>query len=84
MVVTNQLHELVPIDVFAGRLLRLADGTRDKGAILNELIELAKKGEIVVQKDGKQLTDDAALREVLDGALEQRLAMLPKSAILVG
>jgi methyltransferase-like protein/protein-L-isoaspartate O-methyltransferase len=84
MVVTNQLHELVPIDVFAGRLLRLADGTRDKGAILNELIELAKKGELVVQKDGKQLTDDSALREVLDGALEQRLALLPKSAILVG
>lgn len=83
MVVTNQAHELVPIDVFAGRLLRLADGTRDKNAILLELIELAKKGELVVQKDGKQLTEDAALREVLEGALDQRLALLPKSAILV-
>jgi len=83
MVVTNQLHELVPIDVFAGRLLRLADGTRDRNAILNELIELAKKGELVVQKDGKQLQDDSALREVLDNALEQRLQLLPKSAVLV-
>lgn len=82
-VVTNLLHEAVPIDAFAGRLLSLADGTRDKKAILDGLVELAKSGALVIHKDGKQLTEDAPLREVLQTAMEERLAMLPKLALLV-
>ncbi len=83
-VVTNQLHESVPIDIFAARLLRLADGTRNKAQILDGLVELAKKGDLVVQKDGKPVNDDETLRSLLSGVMEERLALLPRAAVLVG
>ena len=81
--ITNQLHGTTPIDIFAARLLKLCDGTRNRNDILTQLVELAKKGDLVVQKEGKLVTDNTQLRELLNVAMDERLTLLPKAAILV-
>lgn len=81
--VTNQLHEIVKVDVFSKHLIQLLDGKRDRRQILDELAKLVKSDTLVVQKDGKQLKDGESLTESLTVAMNESLAKMAKTGILI-
>ena len=81
--VTNQLHEIVIIDIFSKHLLALLDGKRDHKQLIEELTKLVKSDTLVVQKDGKQVKDGEALKESLTAAMNESLSKMAKAAVLV-
>jgi methyltransferase-like protein len=81
--VTNQLHEIVTIDVFSKHLIALLDGKHDHKQLLDELTKLVKADTLVVQKDGKQVKDGEALKESLKTAMDESLSKMAKAAVLV-
>jgi len=81
--VTNQLHEIVTIDIFSKHLIALLNGKKDHNQLLDELTKLVKADTLVVQKDGKQLKDGEALRESLTAAMNESLSKMAKAAVLV-
>lgn len=82
--VTNQLHEAVNIDILAAHMIKLMDGTRDRAALLDDAVKLAKSGVLIIQKDGKPVSDDATLRQVLEQEINGRLEIMTRTAVLVG
>jgi methyltransferase-like protein/2-polyprenyl-3-methyl-5-hydroxy-6-metoxy-1,4-benzoquinol methylase len=72
----NRWHETVflgPVDRY---LVPLLDGSRDRDALVDALLAVARDGLIWFQRDGKRVTDEAALRDALGehvDALPQRL-----------
>ena len=58
------------------------DGTRDRAAILDELWKLALDKVLVIQTDGKNMTEQQS-RARLAEALEQTLNQLARAVILV-
>jgi methyltransferase-like protein len=75
----NRWHETVfpgPVDRY---LLPLLDGTRDRDALVEALLAVAREGLIWFQRDGERVADEATLRDVLAehvDALPERLAEL--------
>jgi methyltransferase-like protein/2-polyprenyl-3-methyl-5-hydroxy-6-metoxy-1,4-benzoquinol methylase len=75
----NRWHETVflgPVDRY---LLPLLDGSRDRDALVDALLAVAREGLIFFQHDGERVADEATLREALAehvDALPQRLAEL--------
>src|SRR5205823_11824290 len=55
--VANRRHEVVRLSDLALRLVPLLDGTRDHDALAAALTELARAGELTVQKAGQPMTD---------------------------
>lgn len=82
--VTNQLHEIIAIDAFSKNLLQLMNGKRDRIQILDELVELVRKGQLVVQKDGKNIAETQVLRQTLEGFMQECLDKMAKAAVLIG
>jgi methyltransferase-like protein/trans-aconitate methyltransferase len=81
--VTNLFHEQVALDVVNAHLVRLLDGTRDRSALLESLVELAAQGTIVATKNGEVIEDQSAVAEVLGGQLESRLCELARMGVLL-
>ena len=81
--VTNLLHEQVQLDVLDSHLLTSLDGTRDRAALLDVLVDLATNGTIVATQDGDVIEDPDAVKTVLDQQLEARLQELARRALLL-
>ncbi|MBX9570326.1 MAG: class I SAM-dependent methyltransferase [Candidatus Obscuribacterales bacterium] len=82
--VTNQFNEPIAIDAFAVALLGILNGKRDHVQILDELVEMVRKGQLNVQKDGKPIADNATLRQTLQPFMDECLDKMAKAAVLVG
>lgn len=61
----NQWQELVGVSTLDAHLLPLLDGTRDAGALIDELVARHRGGGLDIEIDGKAVTDEAALRRAL-------------------
>jgi methyltransferase-like protein len=59
----NPWHEELTLSAVDRHLLPLLDGTRDRDALVNEILAAARKGLIQFQFDGRQLTGDTELRD---------------------
>lgn len=81
--VTNQFNEPIAIDAFAVALLGILNGKRDHVQILDELVEMVRKGQLNVQKDGKPIADNATLRQTLQPFMDECLDKMAKAAVLV-
>jgi methyltransferase-like protein len=81
--VTNQLHEPIKLSNFSQQLITLLDGSRNQQELFDELLERAEKGTLTVHKDGKPVTENQSLREVVGTALEQALGWSAKNALLI-
>jgi methyltransferase-like protein len=80
--VANRRHEVVRLPDFARHLLALLDGTRDRAALLEELIRLTEAGEVRVQRESRLVTDPAELRVALSELLEQALNNIAANALI--
>ncbi len=81
-VVTNRRHEVVRLNDLDKHLVPLLDGTRDKAAIVVELIKVAQTGALNVQKDGLTITEPAEIEQALTSVMDQALANVARMALL--
>lgn len=82
--VTCQLHKLIRLaDPLSKRLVTLLDGTRDHGAILEELLEFARSGQVELRDNERLLTDPAEINSVIRRRVPEVLQALAREAMLV-
>lgn len=82
--VTNLCHGCVKLEgTLAQHLFQLLDGSRDRLALLEELLMLVKSESATMRKDGKEVTDPQHVRQLLAEALDQKLAELAELALFV-
>ncbi len=79
--ITNQRHETTNVDRYGQICLRHLDGTRDRSAVLDALVETATAEGLQVQ--GKTVTDRETMRRVLGEQLPRCLEQLAKASLLV-
>jgi methyltransferase-like protein/2-polyprenyl-3-methyl-5-hydroxy-6-metoxy-1,4-benzoquinol methylase len=83
-VVTNLRHVAVSIeDSLCALMLKLLDGTRDRQALLNDLVAPVASGAAVIERDGQPITDPEQARAIIAGGLENNLAGFAQNALLV-
>jgi hypothetical protein len=73
----NLWHETLPLSPVDRHLLPLLDGTRDRDALLEALLAIAREDLIRFDRDGKPVSGEAALRDVVAEHIDtmpQRLA----------
>jgi methyltransferase-like protein/SAM-dependent methyltransferase len=76
-------HTIKAMDDLGATLIRLLDGTRDRQAILADLLRAVASGQAELQEDGRKVTDEKRAAALLAEQLEDRLNGLAKSALLV-
>jgi methyltransferase-like protein/SAM-dependent methyltransferase len=80
--VANRRHELVKLTDLDLRLLPLLDGTRDRAAILNDLVAKSLAGDLKVAKDGQPITAEAEIRTALQSVLDPAMNNLAVQSLL--
>ncbi len=81
--VTNLRHERVRLGPLQSHILRLLDGTRDRGALLAELEMRVLAGELVAHQDDHVVTDPQANLELLAESLDSTLKGLARFALFM-
>jgi SAM-dependent methyltransferase len=83
--VTCQLHKLIRLtDPLSKRLVTLLDGSRDQAAILEELLDFAKSGQVELHDNDRLLTDPEEVASVVRDRVPEVLQALAREAMLVG
>ena len=73
----NLWHEMLSLSPVDGYLLSLLDGSRDRDALVEALLAIARRDLIRLERDGERVSGDAELRKTLAehiDAMPQRLA----------
>jgi SAM-dependent methyltransferase len=81
--VTTLRHETAHLGDFERHLLRLLDGTRDRIALREALIDLVQQGELTVEKDGQPVRETGQLEEIVGQALTDQLQALARHGLLL-
>jgi methyltransferase-like protein/2-polyprenyl-3-methyl-5-hydroxy-6-metoxy-1,4-benzoquinol methylase len=81
--VTNLRHELVSLTEFDRHLLPHLDGTRDRQALVEALVERFRQGVLRITEDETPITDAARAQDILAELLDRQLPKLAKTALLV-
>ena len=81
--VTTRRHERVSLNPAERHTLRLLDGTRDREALLQSLLDLVDTGVLAAQRDGQAVVDPVERRAIVEQTLNQILTQLGRSALLV-
>jgi methyltransferase-like protein/2-polyprenyl-3-methyl-5-hydroxy-6-metoxy-1,4-benzoquinol methylase len=81
--VTNGRHESMPINSLHRILLLACDGTRDRAAINQYVIERCINRELVVSRDGMEIYDEAQLTPMVEQLVSDGIRFLSKVALLV-
>ena len=80
--VTSFRHEVIVITDLQRQLLQLMDGTHD-GAALAEVAHTAvRTGELVVQEEGRPVSDRSRSRDIVESLVEDNLRQLAASALI--
>ncbi len=81
--VTNLRHHSVELTPFDRLLLQLLDGSRDRTALVQELVQRAQQDLFTVEREGQPLRDRALLQETLSDLVQARLHHLAQRALLL-
>lgn len=82
--VTSLLHQTVePDDVLSRHLMQLLDGTRDHARLCDDLVAALSGKQPVTLPDGTELSDPAALRQLIADGLAGNLQKCAQMALLV-
>ena len=76
---TNRIHQQIPADGVARAVAVACDGTRTVDQIIAHLLAEAKSGRITVQANGRPVTDDQQVRNILTAQAETALTALARS-----
>ena len=80
---TVSLHHVpVPLDGPSRTLLPLLDGTRDRAALVQCVLELMNQGSIVLQHDGEAVADPEVTRKAVTELVDSTIARLASNALL--
>src|SRR5262249_52392704 len=83
--VTNAYHERIKLEPFGVFLTPYIDGTRDRAALMELLLNgPIARGELAVQREGQPGTDPAGTREALADEVDELLRWLSFAGVLVG
>lgn len=82
-IVTNMRHERSELDEFTRYVMLQLDGSRDREALLADVIRLAAEGVIKPRREGESLAEPAEARERLAAELDRCLAWLTRAALLI-
>jgi methyltransferase-like protein/SAM-dependent methyltransferase len=80
---TNRRHERVALDPAAVHIVQLLDGTRDRAAIVDALVQLVADGTLNLSRDDERMADEADVRDALGQILDEILQRLLGHAVLV-
>jgi methyltransferase-like protein len=80
---TNRRHEQTRLDDAERQVLRRLDGTRDRAALLEEVVRMVQAGVLAAKREGQALQDPALIRESVGNALGPLLQKLARMAFLV-
>lgn len=84
-VVATLRHAGLKLEGSLGRnLIQLLDGSRDRKALIEDLVELVRTGKAKLDHDGRSITDAEEAGRIIGAELEQNLESLARSALLVG
>jgi hypothetical protein len=81
--VANARQQMVCLDAVSRHLVRGADGTRDRAALVEHLVAALRNGGLTVERYGRPVKDPDHLRTVLARELGPNLRRLALSALLV-
>lgn len=81
--VTNRRHERVMLDGMSYLLVRYLDGTHDRTALLDLLVQQAVAGAVELHHEGTTITDPDRIRERMARELDTTLNYLARSALLI-
>jgi methyltransferase-like protein/2-polyprenyl-3-methyl-5-hydroxy-6-metoxy-1,4-benzoquinol methylase len=81
--VTNLRHRTILLSPSERNIIRLLDGRRDRGAILDLLVGKAESEQIKVEVQGQRVRDNAKLRQILGAQLDTSLGLLALHSLLV-
>lgn len=82
--VTNLRQEIVNLSETARRVSLRLDGTCDRAELFDMLFRQASTGQMHLEKEGRPVTGDAAIREMLTIHIDDTLNSLARTACLVG
>lgn len=80
--VTNLRRRTVDLSEYERLVVRNLDGTHDRAAVVDALVDLVESDEFSIQEGNEVLTDPARVREMLGSALEPCLTRLANLALL--
>jgi len=75
-------HAPVPLDGPSRTLLPLLDGTRDRAALVQCVLDLMAEGSIVLQRDGEAVADPDMTRTAVTELVDTTIAKLASAALL--
>ena len=82
-VITNLNHEVVEISDLPRHVLQLLDGSRDRQSLLNAMVELLDRGEIVIPATTNASGEPTDVRMVLADTLDKVLHQLGRDCLLL-
>lgn len=81
---TNLRHHTISIeDALSHCFLRLLDGSRDRGALLDALVALVESGTVTIETNGQPVGDANAIRQFLSEGLERNLNELIQLSLIM-
>lgn len=82
--VTSRRHIRVDLDETTRLIVTLLDGTRDRAAVTDVLVEMLDDGRLSLSLDDTPVDDPEAARTTLSDLVQQTIAHLGELALLVG
>lgn len=77
-------HQGVEAGALLRALLPLLDGTRDRAALVGELVARAVAGDLPVEIGGERVSDVGDLQRHFEAAVDRKLAQLPEWGLIEG
>ncbi|MCC6419898.1 MAG: class I SAM-dependent methyltransferase [Gemmataceae bacterium] len=81
--VTNLCHDRVRLNPFECLVLRQLDGTRNRTAILDALVDAVRSGAFALEWQGRPVQESDEARRLMGEALEPTLRRMARAALLV-
>lgn len=82
--VTNTRHEIVVLNGPSRAVLLLLDGTRDRQALIDNLVAAAQRGELTMRHNGNPVTDRKLIESQIGALVDGALNALAENALLIG
>jgi methyltransferase-like protein len=78
----NLRHEPVTLSELQRQVLKRLDGNHDRDALLHEVLSLVRAGALNVEQGGAKVSDESALRDLLEELITGALSSLAGMALL--